>query len=320
MNAFKKRRSRFRQAVNPPDPRTPGKKRKVVVEPAVIEDIDAAALAIARSISAKNVQSLVNDTAPLRCTWVTGMQDNNVPMIPETFMKKFPCFVADASLLHEDYKCNMRDIRDYPVVDFAAAFKKVLPAIYQLAEIRKLIPANTPRPTQPDEEAWLGCKLLINLVLKYCKRNTLCKPERLFAEGWDSTYINALHQIRRDIKQSAPMIFIITDFPAHTRTYLVATDDFALKVKGTFLDSLQCLMELHYVFDLAYAKELKPFFLLLELIADLDVNKSYTSLMDLYYDLKNLEGLFSLAIFFEYFYPVLQIPPMKTLLHQVNLH
>uniref|UniRef100_A0A914Z7J1 Uncharacterized protein n=1 Tax=Panagrolaimus superbus TaxID=310955 RepID=A0A914Z7J1_9BILA len=48
-------------------------------------------------------------------------------------------------------------------------------------------------------------------------------------------------------------------------------------------------MQLHYIFDLAYAKELKPFFLLLERIANLDIHRSYTSLMDLYHELK-LQG------------------------------
>uniref|UniRef100_A0A914Z3T5 Uncharacterized protein n=1 Tax=Panagrolaimus superbus TaxID=310955 RepID=A0A914Z3T5_9BILA len=82
------------------------------------------------------------------------------------------------------------------------------------------------------------------------------------------------------------MIFVITDFPNQTRSYLVATDDFALKVKGTFLDALQSLMELHYIFDLAYAKELKPFFILMERIASVDVSKTFSTINDLYGDLK----------------------------------
>uniref|UniRef100_A0AC34FCN7 Uncharacterized protein n=1 Tax=Panagrolaimus sp. ES5 TaxID=591445 RepID=A0AC34FCN7_9BILA len=107
----------------------------------------------------------------------------------------------------------------------------------------------------------------------------------------DSTYINALHQTRRDLKQTASMVFVISSYPVGTRSYLVATEDFALKVKGTFLDALQSLMELHYVFDLAYARELKPFFLLLERMGVLEINKTYTSVMDLYHELQSQEAI-----------------------------
>uniref|UniRef100_A0A914YBI2 Uncharacterized protein n=1 Tax=Panagrolaimus superbus TaxID=310955 RepID=A0A914YBI2_9BILA len=82
------------------------------------------------------------------------------------------------------------------------------------------------------------------------------------------------------------MIFVITDYPNQTSSYLVATDDFALKVKGTFLDALQSLMELHYIFDLAYAKELKPFFILMERLASININKTFSTINDLYGDLQ----------------------------------
>uniref|UniRef100_A0A914YVT5 Uncharacterized protein n=1 Tax=Panagrolaimus superbus TaxID=310955 RepID=A0A914YVT5_9BILA len=271
---------------NPEDPRTPSKKRKVAVQTPIPEDLDATAVALARCTSEKEMLFIVADTAPLCCTWIASMQDNDASQIPETFMKKFPCFVSNASLLHEDYKCNM-EMRDLPVADFADAFKKILPAIFKLAEAKKIRPPNSPEPVNEDDAAWLGCKLLINLVPLYCKRNKLCKPDRLFVEGWDSTYINAMHQIRRDLKQTAPMIFVVTAYPVGTRSYLIATDDFALKIKGTFFDAFQSLMELHYIFDLAYVKELKPFFLLLERLAHLEINRSYTSLMDLYYELQH---------------------------------
>lgn len=76
------------------------------------------------------------------------------------------------------------DARGLPVVDFVDAFKKFIPAIYQLAEARNLQPPNTPRPNTDDDNSWLAAKLLIKLVPLYCKRNKLCKIERLFAEGW----------------------------------------------------------------------------------------------------------------------------------------
>uniref|UniRef100_A0A914YLS9 Uncharacterized protein n=1 Tax=Panagrolaimus superbus TaxID=310955 RepID=A0A914YLS9_9BILA len=283
MNAFNKRKHRFRRSIGAP--LTPIKKKKLTEEPAS-EDLDAAALALAQCSTEKEMMKVVANTALLRCTWIKSMEASDDVQIPEVFMKKFPCFVNNVSLLHEDYKCNMLHFRELPVTDFAAAYKKFIPAIYALAEGLKILPPTAPRPTDADEEAWVACKLLIRLVPKYVKRNSNCKPERLFAEGWDSSCINALHQARRDIKQTAPMIFVITTYPSQTRTYFVAADDLALKVKGSFLDALQSLMELHYVFDLAYAKELKPFFLLLERMSLLHVEKPYSTVMDLYFDLK----------------------------------
>lgn len=54
------------------------------------------------------------------------------------------------------------------------------------------------------------------------------------------------------------------------------------QVKGTFLNALQCLLELHYVFDLEYALEMKPLFILLEHLAGIKQSKMSSTLHDLY--------------------------------------
>uniref|UniRef100_A0A914Z9Y0 Uncharacterized protein n=1 Tax=Panagrolaimus superbus TaxID=310955 RepID=A0A914Z9Y0_9BILA len=77
MNAFKKRKSRYRQSIDPKEsPRTPGKKKKISVQPPIPEDLDAAAVALARCSSAKEMHDLVAETAPHRCTWI-----GKVPML-----------------------------------------------------------------------------------------------------------------------------------------------------------------------------------------------------------------------------------------------
>jgi hypothetical protein len=74
--------------------------------------------------------------------------------------------------------------RGLPVASFSDAFMKRIPAIYALAVAKGIRPANIPRPTDADDDAWIACKLLIALVPKYCKKHKNCSQDRLFVEGW----------------------------------------------------------------------------------------------------------------------------------------
>uniref|UniRef100_A0A914QXL5 Uncharacterized protein n=1 Tax=Panagrolaimus davidi TaxID=227884 RepID=A0A914QXL5_9BILA len=240
-NALKKRRRNHRESLNPRDPLTPAKKRKVVIEPPAPEDLDAAVVDIASCTSLKETRRIIAHTTALRFAYIKSMESEDASQIPENFIKKFPCYLSDASLLHEDYHYNMLQ-RGLPVADFSAAFKKLVPAIYAVAVAKHIQPPDSIRPTEEDDDYWLACKLLIQLVPKYCRRNKNCQLDRLFVEAW---------------------------------------------VLGTSPNALQSLMELIFVFDLAYPVEMKPFFLCLEKMAGLELKRPFTSLLDLYNDLMN---------------------------------
>jgi hypothetical protein len=189
----------------------------------------------------------------------------------------------------------METVRDLPVIDFGSTFKTYVPAIFILAVAKRLIARDTPLPTESDQDAWLACKLLIDLVPKYCKRNKNCKPDRLFAEGWVS-FECCLSTSLVTLFRIPPTLMFFINFAETqancTNMYFVATDDFTLKVTGPFSAALQSLFELHYVFDLAYAKELQHFFTLLEHLAGQTLTPMHAALYDLYSDMKKQAGKF----------------------------
>jgi hypothetical protein len=99
-----------------------------------------------------------------------------------------------------------------------------------------------------------------------------------------SPSVDAMTQKRRDIGQTSPMIFIIDLFP--NKKFYISTDDVALKINGDFGDALQSLVELHYVFNLQYAKEMEHVNMLLEHFSNMNIKKMPKARSNLFLDLK----------------------------------
>jgi hypothetical protein len=78
----------------PPQPQ-----KKTRLEAPSPEGLEEAVVAFARCSSAKEIKKLVGGTVELRRAWLKSLEDGNALQIREKFMKKFPCFVRDVSLL-----------------------------------------------------------------------------------------------------------------------------------------------------------------------------------------------------------------------------
>uniref|UniRef100_A0A914PP31 Uncharacterized protein n=1 Tax=Panagrolaimus davidi TaxID=227884 RepID=A0A914PP31_9BILA len=170
-----------------------------------------------------------------------------------------------------------------PVFYVSTTLKRYAPAIAALAHDHKL----SSQEEQEDAPSDLlkTCGLLLKLIAKYFKKKDIVSIDRLVAASHGLPSVDEMIEKRRDMKQIAPMIFIIES--TYGNDYFVSTDDFALKVNGNFGDALQCLTALHYVCYIEYAKELLHFNELLENLCGINLEKMPKGRRTLKMDLDN---------------------------------
>jgi hypothetical protein len=199
-------------------------------------------------------------------------------------MGTFYCFYTITVIhfqLQYDFVYTMEKIYNLPVINVSTSLERYAPAITALARDHKLLSQDEEEDASSD--LLKTCGHLLKLLGKYFKKKDTASIERLVASSHDFPSVDEMIEKRRDIKQIAPMIFIIET--THGKDYFVSTDDFALKVLGNFGDALQCLTALHYVCYIEYAKELLHFNELLENLCGINLEKMPKSRRNLKMDL-----------------------------------
>uniref|UniRef100_A0A914Q1Y8 Uncharacterized protein n=1 Tax=Panagrolaimus davidi TaxID=227884 RepID=A0A914Q1Y8_9BILA len=226
---------------------------------------------------------LITPDGPLaaRCLWISKMVTEDKSRIPELVVAKFPMFKTNGSWLQHDFAYTLENIYKFPMFNISSTLEKFAPAIAALACDHKILSADD--QVHASTDLLRTTDLLLQLLGIYLKKKDFASIDRLVASSQGLPSVDEMIDRRRAIKQIAPMIFVIQN--AHGTDYFVSTDDFALKVPGTFGDALHYLTALHYVLYIEYAKELLHFNVFLENLCGINMKKMPKSRLNLKMDL-----------------------------------